>query len=459
MSFFRSFRFKIFISFWIFGILLVVLYHVTGYFILQSEPVKKEIYRAELFKELVFLKEQYERYGIIKELNSRFVTTYPTADALPLPLHAIVKDLDIGYHYLTIPAKDNSIAHYYIQVQKHFTTNEPVYFLFDHDRYEKEYKLRVRLRSFGRFRLAFTFVVVLGFFIGLIISHTLIAPLKKLSALVSDTEPENLPVDFSKSFKNNEVGVLAQAIEKTMRRIEGFIKREQYFTRDASHELRTPVTVIKGAVELIRQHSTNTSDAFDRILQRIERSLKSMEVTIETFLWLGREDEIDKNSSGQVMNAVVKDVIEDNQYLLYRKPVDVQYNETGELKIRAPEPVFKIAVTNLIRNAFSYIDQGDVMVIVSETSVEIIDTGKGIPRHKLSNITKSYEKGDDSKGFGLGLAIVERLCRKLHWQLEVASTPGQGTKARLVIPQQDSDKVSWQSDKVTEWQSYKVKKP
>ena len=432
MSFFRSFRFKIFISFWIFGILLVVLYHIAGYFILLSEPVKKEIYKAELIRELYFLKEQYEQTGIIRALNSRFVTTWDNIKDLPKPIQSLVKNLDVGYHYLTVSDVKNKPRHYYLQIQKHLISQEPVYFLFDHDRYEKEYKDKERLRSLARFRLAFSFVVVLGFFIGLIISHMLIAPLKKLATLINETEPENLPVDFSRSFKNNEVGVLAKALENTMRRIEGFIKREQYFTRDASHELRTPVTVIKGAVELIRQHATNTSEAFDRILQRIERSVKSMEVTIETFLWLGREDEMDMISPSQVMNSVVKEVIADNRYLLYRKPVDVQYEETGELKIHAPEPVFKIAVTNLIRNAFSYVDQGNVNVIVSETGVEITDTGKGIPYDKLRNIKKSYEKGDNSKGFGLGLAIVERLCAKLNWQLEIDSTPGQGTRAKLV---------------------------
>ena len=79
---------------------------------------------------------------------------------------------------------------------------------------------------------------------------------------------------------------------------------------------------------------------------------------------------------------------------------------------------------------------------VSKSGVAVSDSGKGIHRDKLSNITKSYEKGDDSKGFGLGLAIVERLCSKLDWHLEIESAPGQGTPAKLVVPQPHRNKLT-----------------
>ncbi|GKT30193.1 HAMP domain-containing histidine kinase, partial [Aduncisulcus paluster] len=79
-----------------------------------------------------------------------------------------------------------------------------------------------------------------------------------------------------------------------------FIKREKDFTRDVSHELRTPLSVIKGALELIRLSHSSKSPEMQKPLGRIERSVKDMEETIETLLWIAREE--NKEVSGASFN-------------------------------------------------------------------------------------------------------------------------------------------------------------
>jgi len=89
-----------------------------------------------------------------------------------------------------------------------------------------------------------------------------------LAEQVAKSGPNNLPTDLSRNFYEDEVGVLAKALEQSMQRVEAFVNREQQFTRDVSHELRTPVTVIKGAAELLKRHFTAEKKSAPRSLSR-----------------------------------------------------------------------------------------------------------------------------------------------------------------------------------------------
>ncbi|MEQ9564397.1 MAG: hypothetical protein RLN85_00965, partial [Pseudomonadales bacterium] len=96
----------------------------------------------------------------------------------------------------------------------------------------------------------------LGFGLGVVVMRRAVAPVMHLAKVVEDIDPEKLSAEDHKRiessrFGDDEVGVLATTIEKTLERISAFVERERYFTSSASHELRTPITVITGALELL----------------------------------------------------------------------------------------------------------------------------------------------------------------------------------------------------------------
>ena len=86
---------------------------------------------------------------------------------------------------------------------------------------------------------------------------------------------------------DDEVGVLAGTIEKTLERICAFVERERYFTSSASHELRTPITVITGALELLELSDLSATDV--KAVDRVRRATLDMKTSIEMFLCLARE--------------------------------------------------------------------------------------------------------------------------------------------------------------------------
>jgi len=227
--------------------------------------------------------------------------------------------------------------------------------------------------------------------------------------------------------------VLARALEQSMQRVKDFVDREHQFTRDVSHELRTPVTVIKGAVELLKRQFTGEIKTVQRPLDRIERSVTKMESIIETLLWLSREEAAVNRGPAFEVLPVVREVIEQNQYLIVDKPLEIELITQADLQLTVPPPLFQIALTNLIRNALQYTLNGKITVDVRADRVVVSDTGAGIASTDLKTVTQPYMRGSDSEGFGLGLSIVSRLCDRIGWQLEIESVVGSGTTAQLIF--------------------------
>ncbi|MCP4694582.1 MAG: HAMP domain-containing histidine kinase [Desulfobacterales bacterium] len=272
-------------------------------------------------------------------------------------------------------------------------------------------------------------ILVAGGWLGLVTSRRVITPIAQLVEIVKKAGPDNLPTDLSRRFDNNEVGVLAGALERAMERVQAFMDREKIFTRDASHELRTPVTVIKGAVGVLERKYGKDEGP----LQRINRSVKDMENTIESLLLLAREEAVPAPGESCSGAPEIRKAIDQNRYLLIRKPVTVNLVEKASPVIQAPAGMFRIAVTNLIRNAFTCTAEGAITVTLHEDHVEVADTGRGVPEKDLPRILEPHVRGSDSHGFGLGLSIVKRLCDRFGWDLAIDSREGSGTRVRLIF--------------------------
>jgi signal transduction histidine kinase len=276
-------------------------------------------------------------------------------------------------------------------------------------------------------------VMIVALIIGWYTANRVINPLKRLMKVVENSDPNNIPTGFAKIFKEDEIGALARAFEASLRRIQKFIKREYQFTRDASHELRTPVTVIKGAVELLKMSPACEDTMTDKLVRRIERSTSDMETTIESLLWLARES----NTSESVINAdllpLIENAIEQNKHLTARKAVKIDLQVEATPLVKAPTGVLAIAISNLIRNACQFTTKGSIIVTLRKNRIDVEDTGIGICQEDLEHVKKPDVSGSSSDGFGFGLDIVNRLCSRFDWRLNIESIQGKGTKTSLIF--------------------------
>jgi len=129
---------------------------------------------------------------------------------------------------------------------------------------------------------------------------------------------------------------------------------------------------------------------------------------------------------------VVRKAISDNQYLIENKDIQLHMDVRKDKSVRVKEEVLYIAITNLVRNAFQFTSKGSVTITIDDAHIGIADTGMGIETDKLDSVTQSHIKGEKSQGFGLGLSIVSRLCKRFGWQLSIESEPEKGTRTRIM---------------------------
>ena len=254
---------------------------------------------------------------------------------------------------------------------------------------------------------------VLGFGLGIIVMRRAVAPVAQLAKVVADIDVEHLSAEDHKRiqssrFGDDEVGMLAGTIEKTLERISAFVARERYFTDSASHELRTPITVITGALELLEQSDLSVAD--EKLVDRVRRATLDMKTTIEMFLCLARETDDGLYDKQFLVMPLVSQAIEQQRHLLNGKLVDVEIDQLAQPKVCGHPQAFSIVVNNLVRNAFEHTlaGQGPITIRIKERELLVTNQVSADERHAPTEASSLH-------GYGLGLGIVQRLCERNGW--------------------------------------------
>ncbi len=244
-------------------------------------------------------------------------------------------------------------------------------------------------------------------------------------------DPARLPTDA-----DGDVRFLAGAIHGFASRLEDFVERERNFTRDASHELRSPITVIKVAADVI-QEEEGLSEFGRRSTQRIRRAIRDMEALIEAFLILAREGDVGLPEEDFLVSDIVDEEIDKAEGLVTGKPVTVRCVRESDFALHAPPRVLSVMLSNLLRNACLYTEQGEVTVTVGRDWIRVDDTGVGMSPEDLERVGQAFYRGAATStkgGHGVGLTIVRRLSDRFGWPVELQSTLGVGTSATLRFP-------------------------
>lgn len=243
-----------------------------------------------------------------------------------------------------------------------------------------------------------------------------------------DLSPDRLPPDAE-----GEVEVLATAMRSFAERNQAFLERERNFTRDASHELRSPLTVIKMASDILATEDDLPPFAAKNI-ERIQRAARDMGALIEAFLILAREGDTGLPIQDFLANDIVLEEIENAQLLLRRGNVTLHCVQHAQLELHAPPRVLAVVIGNLIRNACQHTEAGEVVVSIESDRIVISDTGIGMSAQELQHAFEPFFRSDASAGrggHGIGLTIVKRLSDRFHWRIGMESEPGKGTRATI----------------------------
>ena len=293
---------------------------------------------------------------------------------------------------------------------------------------------------YGIIPLAVVLLLIYGLsFLAYRLSERAISPIVGLARYLEEFDfdrDRSLDLDLSplREVADAEVASMIEAVDGFTRRLNAFVERERVFTRDAGHELRTPLAVLKGSLDLLEDNQDRPKHE-QNALGRMRRTVDDMGSLLETLLLLARESEVTIPSEEVMVNDLVANQIDLLAHMAERGGNQMAFHEEAELKLQAPPRVVEIVIGNLMRNALNYTQQGKVDVTVNSRGIRVEDTGVGMSRDELANAFEAFYRADESrglvKGHGLGLAIVRRLVRQFGWAITAHSRPGSGTTVEV----------------------------
>ena len=218
------------------------------------------------------------------------------------------------------------------------------------------------------------------------------------------------------------------------------------FIANASHELRTPITIIRGFAETLRDIDEISSDMLEGILEKIIRNCKRMNHLVANLLTLA---DLDDANPGTLYETDIVTLVDDcNRNLLLIHPdtfLEILHNKE-HIVLPLNGDLFGLALTNLLQNAVKYSDgNASIRITVedreNEVLIKIADKGVGIPQQDLPHIFDRFYTVDKAHsrslgGAGLGLSIVRRIVEKHRGTIHASSVKNQGTTFTILLPKQ-----------------------
>ena len=349
------------------------------------------------------------------------------------------QDLSVGIHDLITPV-GQSVVH----VSQ--ASGKRLFLVFDAN------NIRQLATYFGLVPLALLLIVLYSSaLVAYRIAGHAVSPIVKLARDVRELDIEAADtmtlgnVNQIKS-PDDEVLFLSHALEQLVERVNRFVERERIFTRETSHELRSPLTVVKIASEMLlsRQDMSPSNLA---TAGKIQRAAKDMEELTQAFLLLAREGDSGLVKERTCLNEIVEQEIARCEMVYGEKDIELSYHEDHRLWVYSSPKVLAIVVGNLIRNACAYTDRGHVEIAISGERVDISDSGIGIADEELQAVFSPYYRAPNAResGHGIGLSLVKRMTDRFGWPLEITSRAGHGTKVSVAFPNAEIETVAAQT--------------
>ncbi len=363
------------------------------------------------------------------DLTPPGLSTYIGTEEMPEPLFELVGRYPSGYHELQF---DQSGVDTELQfaIQNLPDSKERIYFIYDVKGVEVSDERQAAM-IFILF-LVGTLVCCMGFAVGFIISKKIVSPLNALTQKIELFSGTDLPTDLTVTDAPEEINFLGTRLGLANERINQFIIREKEFTRNASHELRTPLTAIQGATELLEKRFLTEQGEVPRPLERILRSVKEMELTVETFLMLAREEKLTPCEQIDI-NHICAELVDEMRTFINHSGKKIRHIDQNTVMLQAPPQVIRIVIGNLLRNAIQHSSGNCITVRVTDNSLQVSDDGAGMPRDLVDKVLQPGIRDSFSGGTGFGLTIVDRICTRLGWRLDVQSSTETGTEITVLF--------------------------
>jgi signal transduction histidine kinase len=268
-------------------------------------------------------------------------------------------------------------------------------------------------------------------FSALRIYRSLRLQMQELARAMNALNPERPSMRLQVDFQLVELHDIAVLVNGHLDRVERFVERERSMLDQASHEFRTPIAVVAGAVDVLMQQALPPTAMAP--LQRIRATTDNLIEIMAALLYLSREPDGQTLNESTRVDAVLEALVADHRHLLQGKLVDYVLDDVEPQLVQAPEAMVRIVVGNLLRNAAENSYEGAIAVTLQAGCLTVRDCGIGfdtvaVARSYSLSLRHSTKLGG---GQGLGLFLIKRICERFGWSLAISSTISKGTLAEL----------------------------
>ena len=235
-----------------------------------------------------------------------------------------------------------------------------------------------------------------------------------------------------------EFSILQKSFKNMLIRLKEQSQLQIDFVNNASHELKTPIFILKGYVDMLSDWGKNDKEVLDEGLIVLKKEIQNMQELTEKLLFLAKSRNLTLEKTNINLDSILKEVI-DNLIFAYPKQ-KINYS-SSEIFIDSDAALLKLLFKNLIENAIKYGKDNPINIeLKKEKKVTVIieDFGVGISEKALPHIFERFYREDEArnreiKSYGLGLSIVKEIINLLNIDIQVESQLGKGTKITLQL--------------------------
>lgn len=262
-----------------------------------------------------------------------------------------------------------------------------------------------------------------------------------LSTQVKSAEDEN---------KANEITTILNSLEKMRLSLLEAQNRKNKFIMGISHDLRTPVAIIKGYTEAITDGIITEPDEIKTSLELIGTKTNQLESMIDTLINFMKlnNSEIRQNLIPASITEVITNFAKESKITanVFKRIITINVNLPEDILIPLDKQLATRAFQNLFSNALRYTNDGDEIEIISYMEKDTIylkirDTGIGMEQKDIDHIFDLFYRATNSRreeGMGIGLSVVKSIIETHGWDINVESEPGKGSTFSIIIPVKNS---------------------
>jgi heavy metal sensor kinase len=265
--------------------------------------------------------------------------------------------------------------------------------------------------------------------------------IRRTAVKISSTNLDET-IDIGK--RRDELGRLAETFNDMITRLRDAFHRVNQFSIDVSHELKTPLTILKGETEVALRRDKDKDEYRKTLLSNLEE-IDRMAMIIDDLLMLSKSDsqEIKLSYEEVPVRDLIVDVCMDMKLFADTKGIELVVQELDDVRLKGDELKLRRMLWNIIQNGIKYTHRGGKVEISSHVNdgyiwIDVKDNGVGIAEKDIRYIFDRFYRGDKSRkresGSGLGLSISKWIAEAHKGIIEVKSKPAEGSLFTIKLP-------------------------